>query len=146
MRYKVLANYFDGKTTGNADRFPMPRKLAPKKEGDRRGRPRTGRTQFTIRLDPEASATLKDAGKLYRFCELIGLANYQDLDQATAAPAKVIEMLLKQHINDWIRQTLKRLIKGGLPEDVSERLRHEFPSHYPAPDRGTLGDDEHYDR
>jgi hypothetical protein len=124
----------------------MPRKLAPKKEGDRMGRPRTGRTQFTIRLDPEASATLKDAGKLYRFCELIGLANYQDLDQATSAPGKVIEMLLKQHIDEWIRQTLKRLSGGGVPESVLERLRQEFPNHWPVPDRGTLGDDERYDQ
>jgi hypothetical protein len=124
----------------------MPRKLVPKKEGDRMGRPRTGRTQFTIRLDPDASATLKDAGKLYRICELIGLANYQDFDQANPAPAKVIEMLLKQHIEEWIRETLKRLSGGGLPEEVLERLRQEFPKHWPVANRGTIGDDTQYDR
>lgn len=123
----------------------MPRKLLPKKEGDRMGRPRTGRTQFTIRLDPDASGILKDAGKLYRICELIGLANY-DFDQAVPAPGKVLEMLARQHIEGWMRETLKRLSGSGLPEDVTERLHREFRQHWPITTRGGMGNQERYDR
>jgi hypothetical protein len=110
----------------------MPRKLAQKKEGDRMGRPRTGRTQFTIRLDPDASAILKDAGSLYRICELIGLANYEELDQAVPAPGKVLEMMAKQHVEEWMRETLARLSISGLPEAVSERLRQKFRHYWPT--------------
>ena len=96
------------------------------------GRPRTGRTQFTIRLDPDASAILKDAGSLYRICELIGLANYEELDQAVPAPGKVLEMMAKQHVEEWMRETLARLSISGLPEAVSERLRQKFRHYWPT--------------
>ena len=119
-------------------------KLAPKREGDRMGRPRTGRTQFTIRLDPDASAILKDAGKLYRICELIGLANYEDLDKAIPTPGKVLEMLVRQHVRQWIHETLTRLSGSGLPEDVSDRLRREFREYRSDLTRGSSHDETDY--
>jgi hypothetical protein len=119
----------------------MPRKLRPREKGKRGGRPRTNRTQITVRLDPDVLAALTDAGRLYRYSELIAPSNYEGLNRATPVPGKVIEVLVREHRDHWMRKTLKRLIDGGLPEEVSERLRREFPRHWPVPTRGTIGDD-----
>jgi hypothetical protein len=54
-----------------------PRRLVPKKEGNRGGRPRTHRTQITVRLDPDVLARLTLAGMLYRFVEVIAPGNYE---------------------------------------------------------------------
>jgi hypothetical protein len=107
----------------------MPRKLAPKKEGNKGGRPRTNRTQITVRLDPDVLSRLTLAGLLYRFAEVIAPGNYEGLKRATSVPGKVIEVLVREHIDEWMDKTLKRLINSGLPEEVSERLHQEFPKH-----------------
>jgi hypothetical protein len=124
----------------------MPRKLRPREEGKRGGRPRTNRTQITVRLDPDVLAALTDAGRLYRYSELIAPGNYEGLNRATPVPGKAIEVLVRAHIDQWMKETLKRLFDGGLPKEVSERLRGEFPRHWPVPSRGTIGDDPDYDR
>ena len=122
----------------------MPRKLRPKGEGERRGRPRTGRTQVTVRLDPDVLAVLTNAGKLYRYAELIAPGNYQGLSRATPVPGKVIEVLVREQIDEWMRKALARLINGGLPENVSARLRREFPNHWPTPTRDDSIDETDY--
>lgn len=117
----------------------MPRKLGPREEGKRGGRPRTNRTQITVRLDPDVLAHLTLAGRLYRFVELIAPGNYEGLDRAAPLPGKVIEVLARGHLDKWMEKTLKRLVDGGLPQNIFERLRHEFPKHCPPPPR-TRGD------
>ncbi len=49
--------------------------------------------------------------------------------RATPAPGKVIKFLIREYLDRWMMIALKRLIKGGLPEDFSEGLRREFPNH-----------------
>jgi hypothetical protein len=122
----------------------MPRRLAPKKEGKRGGRPRTDRTQITVRLDRDVLARLTLAGMLYRFVEVIAPGNYEGLKRATAVPGKVIEVLVREHIDEWMEKTLERLNNGGLPEYVSERLRREFPNHWPAPQRDSSINETNY--
>ena len=123
---------------------PVPRKLRPKEEINRGGRPRTNRTQITVRLDPDVLSRLTLAGLLYRFAEVIAPGNYEGLKRATAVPGKVIEVLVRAHIDEWMEKTLKRLIDGGLPEEVRERLRREFPKHWPAPQRSESIDETVY--
>jgi hypothetical protein len=122
----------------------MPRKLGPRKEGKRGGRPRTNRTQITVRVDPDVLARLTLAGLLYRFVEVIAPGNYEGLNRATPVPGKVIEVLVREHIDQWMSKTLERLINSGMPEEVSERLRREFPKHWPDPERGNSHDTLHY--
>jgi hypothetical protein len=123
----------------------MPRKLpAAKKEGERRGRPRTNRTQVAVRLDPDTLTSLTIAGKLFRYIELIATGNYRGLDRAIAMPGKVLELLVREFVDQWMTNALERLINSELPEEVSERLHREFPRHWPAPDRETSPDMTNY--
>jgi hypothetical protein len=122
----------------------MPRKLLPKKRGELRGRPRTGRVQFTVRLDPDALAVLTNAGKLFRYLELIATGNYRSLDRAVPAPGKVIELLIREYVDQWMEKALERLVNNGVPKEVSERLRREFPRQWPVPERGNSHDTLHY--
>jgi hypothetical protein len=115
----------------------VPRKLRPKEEINRGGRPRTNRTQITVRLDPDVLSRLTLAGLLYRFAEVIAPGNYEGLKRATPVPGKVIEVLVREHLDEWMHKTLERLINSGLPEDVSEQLRQKFRHYCPAPDRET---------
>jgi hypothetical protein len=128
----------------DCDNSPVPRKLRPKEEINRGGRPRTNRTQITVRLDPDVLSRLTLAGLLYRFAEVIAPGNYDGLKRATAVPGKVIEVLVREHIDEWMEKTLKRLIDGGLPADVSERLRQKFRPYWPAPTREDSVDQEEY--
>jgi hypothetical protein len=70
--------------------------------------------------------------------------NFEGLKRATAVPGKVIEVLVRAHIDEWMEKTLKHLIDGGLPEEVRERLRREFPKHWPAPQRSESIDETGY--
>jgi hypothetical protein len=124
------------KISTNVESLPVPRKLLPKKEGERRGRPRTGRVQFTVRFDPDTLTTLAVAGKLFRYIELIATGNYRGLDRATPMMGKVLELLVREYVDQWMSTALERLINSGIPEEVSERLRREFSKHFP-PDRET---------
>jgi hypothetical protein len=125
----------------------MPRKLpVTKREGEQRGRPRTNRTQVAVRLDPDTLATLAVAGKLFRYIELIATGNYRGLDRAASMPGKVLELLAREFLDQWMTGVLERLNNSGLPESVLERLREEFPDHFPAIDRGPMGDKERYDK
>jgi hypothetical protein len=124
--------------------LPVPRKLKPKEEINQGGRPRTDRTQITVRLDPDVLSRLTLGGLLYRFAEVIAPGNYEGLKRATPVPGKVIEVLVREHLDEWMCKTLERLINSGLPEVVSVRLRREFPNHCPSPTRDNSIDETDY--